>query len=727
MGINYNKENKIFSLQTMNTTYQMRIAEYGYLEHLYYGKKITGDLAWEKRRLKRSFICNPHDAGRDRVFTIDTLEQEYSTFGASDYRTSALNIINSDGSEIADLRYKEHRIYKGKYKLEGLPAAYGEEFDTLEVTLSEIGTGMEVILLYGVLEKYDLITRAVKIVNTTDKDIILNKAMSMCLDFDHCNYDLLSFYGHWTGERLLERKPLRHGKTVMDSARGVSSHHYNPSAILAGHDTNEIEGNCYGFAFVYSGNFSYTAEVDSVNQTRFVMGINPDTFRYTLCSKESFETPEVLITFSSRGFSKLSNNFHHVIRDHICRGIYKKAKRPILVNNWEATKMDFTEEKLLHIAKEAKNLGVEMFVMDDGWFGKRDDDYQSLGDWVVDRRKLPGGLDSLGKKINSIGMKFGIWVEPEMVNEDSDLYRAHEDWCLKAPGRNPARGRYQLVLDMSRKEVQDYIFNSLSEVFHSAPIEYVKWDMNRSITDVWSVQLSPEKQGEVMHRYVLGLYSIMERLIAAFPNILWEACCSGGGRFDVGMLYYMPQIWCSDNTDAIARTEIQYGTSFIYPVSTVGAHVSACPNQQTGRSVPIDTRAAVAYYGTFGYELDFNEINEEEKRKVREQIQFFHKYYEIFMYGDYYRLTNADEHKEYIAWCSVNEDKTQAVMCYLQKFSRSNAPFVKIYFQGLVEDKMYQINKSERIFSGSALMYAGLTMQTIYEDNIAELFVLKAL
>lgn len=725
MSILYEEQSKIFVLETKESTYQMKIAEFGYVEHLYYGKKIEGVLAGENRRLKRSFVCNPNEAGRDRVFTIDTLQQEYPMEGVSDFRAGAVRCRNADGSCAIDLRYKTHKIFRGKYSLEGLPGAYGNDFDTLQLVLEDRITKTEIILLYGVSEEYNVITRAAKIKNNSIQTIVLEKAMSLCLELDNADYDLLSFYGHWTGERRVERKAVRHGRTVIENKRGVSSHHYNPTAVLAERNADETKGECFGFAFVYSGNFSFSAEVDSISQTRFLMGMEEGSFRFVLESEETFTTPETLMIHSDQGLGKLSRDFHKLIRNGICRGKYKNSRRPVLINNWEATKMEFDEEILYDIAKRAAELGVELFVMDDGWFGKRDDDYSSLGDWQADQRKFPNGLKPFVEKINKLPMQFGIWVEPEMVNEDSDLYRKHPEWCLHIPGRKPARGRYQLVLDLARREVREYIYTSMKILLNSANISYVKWDMNRAVTDVWSEEVSAERMGEISHRYVLGLYEILERLIKEFPDVLWEGCCSGGGRFDAGMLYYMPQIWCSDNTDAIARAEIQYGTSFFYPTSTMGAHVSACPNQQTGRTVNIDTRAAIAYYGTFGYELDLQKISEEETEKVRKQISFFKNYYDVLMYGEYYRLKLTNEDGEGQAWCSVGREKTTAILCFLQKFSRSNASFRKVYIQGLKEKAYYRIQNNGSIFSGSALQNAGITLPVCYEDNKAQIWVLE--
>lgn len=725
MSISFHESTKVFTLNTKRSTYQCQVIDYGFLSHLYYGKRLTDDeITYHFVPMDRGFSGNPNDAGADRTFSADYLMQEYSSFGTGDYRSSAFSVTNTDGSNAADLRYQSHTIYAGKPKIKGLPAVYAseEEAQTLEILLKDKATGMEVLLQYSVLEELDIITRHAVIRNHTGETVKLNRALSCCLDFNTCNYDILTFYGRHPMERNLERTSVRHGKISIESVRGTSSHHHNPFMILCDKNADEQNGNCYGLALVYSGNFLAETEVDQAFQTRVVMGINPTGFSYTLADGEEFITPEVILAFSGEGFGMMSRNLHKTMRDHVCRGKYKHERRPILINNWEATYFDFDDEKLVQIAKDAAELGIEMLVMDDGWFGKRNDDNSGLGDWFVNEKKLKGGLDSLCRRINDLGLKMGIWFEPEMISEDSDLYRAHPDWALQIPGRKPVRSRNQLVLDMSRQDVRNYLFERLSDILSSANIEYVKWDMNRHLSDVWSAKLPPERQGEVYHRYVLGLYDLLERITSAFPDVLFEGCSGGGGRFDAGMLYYSPQIWCSDNTDAVERVKIQYGTSFAYPVSSMGAHVSACPNHQTGRTTPLETRAAVAYAGTFGYELDLTRISKEEKEMMKEQVAFFKKHYDTISYGDYYRLTNPFETPEYAAWQFVSEDGSKALLTYVQIRSQACPPVVYLKLQGLDETAYYQIEGSDRIYTGSALMYAGIPMPVMWGDYASRIF-----
>ncbi len=719
MAIYFNESTRQFILRTDSSSYQMQIGKFGYLFHLYYGKRVEEmDLSYLLREVGRAFSGNPYEAGMDRNFSLDVLPQEYSTFGNGDYRTSALMVKNVDGSMETDLRYQSHRIYKGKEKLKGLPATYGEEteVETLVITLEDKVNGLQVDLSYSVFEKYDAIIRSTKLINTSEQSLTLERALTMCMDYS-CpdKMDIITFYGRHAMERQLERTPLRHGKISVGSVRGCSSHHYNPMVILCNHDTGEDYGACYGFSFVYSGNFLAEVELDQSEQVRFVMGIADENFSFSLKKGESFQTPEVIGIYSSEGFHKLSSCYHHLYRKHLIRGKYRDIRRPILINNWEATYFDFDDEKLIGIAKEASKLGVELFVMDDGWFGKRNDDLTGLGDWIVNTEKIKCGLSKLCESINHLGMKFGIWFEPEMVNEDSDLYRAHPDWCLKTPSRMGNRSRYQFVLDMSRKEVIDYLYERIYAILKSANIEYVKWDMNRHLANVYSRTLPPERQGEVYHRYVLGLYELLERIITEFPDILLEGCSGGGGRFDAGMLYYTPQIWCSDNTDAIDRLKIQYGTSFGYPVNTMGAHVSACPNHQNGRITPLPTRGVVAMAGTFGYELDISKMTEEEKGIVKEQIETFKSYADLIAQGEYYRLSNAmEENVFYVAWEFVKEDKTEALLSYVQIHPQTNLLYVRIRWKGLDPRKNYKVEKE--VYSGEVLMNIGYLLPVLQGD-----------
>lgn len=538
----------------------------------------------------------------------------------------------------------------------------------------------------------------------------------MALDFDHKDLDFLHFYGRHAMERKMERSPLQHGFQGVESRRGYSSHQQNPFAVLCKPDATEEYGWCYGASFVYSGNFSIQAEVSQADTTRLTVGIQDTQFEFHLEPGECFTAPEVILSFSDKGLGQLSRNYHKAIRNNVCRGKYKTARRPVLINNWEATYFDFTPEKLVAIAKDAKELGIEMLVMDDGWFGKRDSDFSGLGDWFVNEKKLKGGLKDLVEEVNKTGMKFGIWFEPEMISEDSDLYRAHPDWALTIPGRPFSRARHQLVLDFSREDVRTYIFERMCEILESANIEYVKWDANRHLTDVWSAQLPADRQGEVFHRYILGLYDFLEKLTQRFPDILIEGCSGGGGRFDAGMMYYHPQIWCSDDTDAIERLEIQYGTSFGYPVSTVGSHVSVCPNHQTGRSVSMKTRGIVAMAGTFGYELDITKLSEDDKEMVKIQVEEFKKYYDLIQNGDYYRLTDDGSKSPYVAWEFAAADQSEALLNVVVLRAKANPMLHTVQVKGLKPDAVYRVEGTEEEYLGAALMSGGYPVPVLWDD-----------
>ena len=548
--------------------------------------------------------------------------------------------------------------------------------------------------------------------------------MSACLELPNGSWEAIHFHGRHAMERRLERLPLMHGTMEVGSRRGTSSHQHNPGVILCSPDATEEHGGCYGLSLIYSGNFSMEIEMDQMDSVRAVCGINPEFFEYRLEPGEAFDTPQLMMTYSGSGLSRMSANFHSIIRHNLCRGKYKFARRPVLINNWEATYFDFNEEKILSIARQASEMGIEMLVLDDGWFGSRDSDNAGLGDWFVNTDKLKGGLTDLVTGINGLGMKFGIWIEPEMVNEDSRLYREHPDWALTIPGRKPCRSRNQLVLDMSRSEVRDYVFDSIAAVLKSANVEYVKWDMNRSICDVYSAVLPKERQGEVYHRYVLGIYDLMERFTSSFPNILFEGCSGGGGRFDPAILYYSPQIWCSDDTDGIERLEIQYGTSFFYPISAVGSHVSAIPNHQTGRRTPLATRGVVAMAGSFGYEMDLNLLTEDEKEAVKAQVEDYKKYYDLIHNGDYYRLASPQGDSGFTAWQFVSGDKTRTLLNLVITHVRANAPDLWFKLRGLDPEKRYRLEEDGRIYSGSALMNAGISIPMIMGDYPAVQMVL---
>ncbi len=710
-------KNHVFTLQTKSSTYQMK-EEGGFLFHNYYGPVIGDvDMSYLVCPMDRGFSGQPQEIV-DRRFSLDTRLLEYSAYGTGDYRDYCLHAVYEDGSHVTDLRFVSYEVKEGKYALEGLPAMYqGEEkAETLEITLRDEYKNLEVVLYYGVFEDLDVITRACKIVNQSKEQVRLLRAYSMGLDFDNKDMDMLHFYGRHAMERKMERSPLQHGFQGVESRRGYSSHQQNPFVILCKQDANEEYGWCYGASFAYSGNFSIQAEVSQMDLTRLTVGIQDTQFEFHLEPGESFTAPEVILSFSENGLGQLSRNYHKAIRHNLCRGKYKTERRPVLINNWEATYFDFTPEKLVAIAKDAKELGIEMLVMDDGWFGKRDSDYSGLGDWFINEKKLKGGLKNLVEEVNKAGMKFGIWFEPEMISEDSDLYRAHPDWALTVPGRSFTRARHQLVLDFSREDVRTYIFDRMCEILESANIEYVKWDANRHLTDVWSAKLPADRQGEVFHRYILGLYDFLEKLTQRFPNLLIEGCSGGGGRFDAGMMYYHPQIWCSDDTDAIERLDIQYGTSFGYPISTVGSHVSVCPNHQTGRSVSMKTRGIVAMAGTFGYELDITRLSQEEKDMVKIQVEEFKKYYSLIQQGDYYRLTDDGRKSPYVAWEFAAEDGTEALLNVVTLRVRAYAMPYTVRINGLKPEAVYEVEGTGEKYSGAALMNGGYLLPVIWDD-----------
>lgn len=690
----------------------MQVDRYGFLLHLYYGKKTDTCMDYLLTYYDRGFSGNPYDAGEDRTYSMDTLPQEFPCYGNGDFRSTAFAVENADGSMSCDLRYKSHKIFDGKYNLEGLPAVYAseEEVQTLEILMEDPVTGVKVVLLYGVLPAQDIITRSVSVKNESSGKIYLNKIESASLDFLYGDYELLTFYGRHAMERNVQRVPVVHGTQKIGSVRGTSSHQYNPMMILAEKETTEDKGNCYAMSFVYSGCFQGEVLKDQLNQTRMMLGLQEEAFRYPLETGEMFQAPEVILSYSSEGMNRLSQNLHHCIRQHICRGKYKEEIRPILINSWEAAYFDFTGDTIYELAKAAKEVNIDMLVMDDGWFGKRDDDNSGLGDWFVNEKKLGGTLGNLIKRINDLGVKFGIWIEPEMVSEDSDLYRKHPDWALTVPGRNPVRSRNQLVLDFSRKEVVDEIYDQICKVLDQGNIEYVKWDMNRSLMDVYSSVT--RDQGRVLHDYVLGLYDFLERLVQRYPNLLIEGCSGGGGRFDAGMMYYTPQIWCSDNTDAIDRLRIQYGTSFGYPVSVVGSHVSAVPNHQTGRKTPLHTRGVVAMSGTFGYELNLMKLSEEEKQEIREQIAEYKSYAPIIQNGLYYRLSNPTT-EEICAWEFVHTDEkeqSKVLLNIVMQVIHGNMTVNYVKLQGLEETAVYREEKSGKRYTGAALMYGGMPL-----------------
>ncbi|MDO4298732.1 MAG: alpha-galactosidase [Lachnospiraceae bacterium] len=717
MSIIIDQKEKLFTIHTAQSTYQMTVGKFGHLIHLYYGKKTEGDMRYLLTYGDRGFSGNPYEAERDRTYSLDALPQEYPCYGTGDYRNVALHVKNPDGTYSCDLRYQSARVVEGKYSLPGLPAVHTEAgAETLEVVLADRQSGLEVTLLYGVLADSDVITRAARIRNTGSETPYLEKAASCCLDFLYGAYDLIHFHGRHGMERQFERSSLLHADQVLQSRRGVSSHQQNPFFILADHRTGEESGECYGFSLLYSGGFKAEAAVDQYQQTRAVMGLSDEFFSWPLQQGEIFHTPEAVVCYSARGFSELSFQYHQLIRYHVCRGEWQTKRRPILINSWEAAYFDFDGEKIVEIARQASELGVEMLVLDDGWFGKRDDDFAGLGDWAANEKKLGCTLGEIGTRINALGLKFGLWIEPEMVSEDSDLYRKHPDWAFVIPGRKPVRGRYQLVLDFSRKEVVDCIFEQVAAAIEQANVEYIKMDMNRHLSDIYSHTAVFQNQGVILHKYVLGVYDFLERLLQKFPKLLIEGCAGGGGRFDAGMLYYTPQIWCSDNSDAVERIRIQYGTSFGYPIATVGSHVSAVPNHQTGRSTNIVTRGVVAMAGSFGYELDLKLITPEEKAIVRQQIQDYKKYFDLIQNGRYWRLTSPFEDEDYAAWEFTAQDGSEVLLNVVTLAAHFNGPSLYVRLRGLEEDAVYRMEETGAEYPGSALMYAGVPIPKMTDD-----------
>ena len=703
MAITFNETTRIFTLTTAHTTYQMQADAQGYLLHLYYGARTAGEMDYLLNYGDRGFSGNPNSAGNDRTYSLDALPQEYPSLGTGDFRNYALNIENEDGSQCCNPIYITHEIEAGKYTLKGLPFVRAEEneAETLKIILEDPVTKVELHLLYGVLEKEDIITRSVIIKNAGKAPVTVKKAQSACLDFLHGDYDLIKFYGRHAMERNMERMPVSHESTRIGSRRGTSSHQYNPGVILAGKNTNEDSGSCCGMLFVYSGNFLVEAEKDQYDQTRIQMGLTDELFAYPLEAGAEFTAPEVILSYTNKGLSRLSQQYHHCIMNHICQGKYVHANRPVLINSWEAAYFDFTGDTIVELAKEAKALGIDMVVMDDGWFGKRNDDNSSLGDWYVNEEKLGGTLTKLIERVNAEGVKFGIWIEPEMVSEDSDLYREHPDWAITIPGRKPVRSRNQLVLDFSRKEVRDEIFKRICAVLDQGNVEYIKWDMNRSLADIYAPN--------VTYDYVLGVYNFLEKLTNRYPDILIEGCSGGGGRFDAGMLYYTPQIWCSDNTDAINRTRIQYGTSFFYPVAAMGSHVSAVPNHQTGRVTSMHTRGVAAMSGTFGYELNPALLNAKEKAEIRAQLAQYREYQELIREGDYYRLSNPFQ-DNFAAWMVVSDDRSKALVSVIRLTAEANPPAAYVTLKGMEEDAFYREKTTGKVYPGAALMEAGILL-----------------
>ena len=710
MAVRFDEKKNLFTLQTLDSTYQMKVDDHGVLLHTYYGAPADEtDFSYLIGPEDRGFSGQPGDEKKNRTYSMDYYPLEYPVQGNGDFRVKALKAGFEGEVPALDLRFVSYELEKGKYSLPGLPALFeaeAGEVETLKITLKDRLEEIYVTLFYGVFEKKNVITRAASIENRSGKNVTLKRALSLGLDFMEGDMDLIHFYGKHAGERQFERRNLPHGITEISSSRGTSSHHHNPFVILCDKDTTEDFGNAYGVSFIYSGGFKIQMEKDQVDGIRLVCGLDDEEFLWKLAPGETFVTPEAALSYSEKGLTVLSDQFQKAYHANLIRSPWKDKKRPTLVNNWEATYFGFDAEKLLKIAREAADLGLDMLVLDDGWFGKRDDDNSGLGDWFVNEKKLGCTMKELVDRVNALGLKFGIWLEPEMVSEDSDLYRTHPDWVLQIPGREPNRSRNQLVLDLSRKEVREYMKKFIDDTLSCANISYVKWDMNRSVDNVYSAADPTLSQGAIRHKYVLGLYEVMEDMLTRHPDLLLEGCSGGGGRFDAGMLYYAPQIWCSDNTDAIERLRIHYGTSFGYPMSSVSAHVSVCPNHQNGRVTPFKTRGICAMQGSFGYELDLSKLSEEDKAEARRQITVYTENWELFQSGSYYRLNSPMENHGYTAWSYVSKDQRKASLSVIYTDLHGNPKPVRVKLKGLKKDASYDVDGT--VYTGAALMRGGL-------------------
>lgn len=712
MPIIYNEKTREFHLYNQEISYIIKILDNDQPGQLYYGKRLTHREDFSHLFEYAMRDMSPYAFEGNSTFSLENIKQEYPTFGCGDMRFPAYEIERENGSHVVEFVYKEHKIYNGKPKLEGLPATYVESDDeaqTLELVLEDTSINTRIVLLYTIYEAFPVIARSVRFECDSDEKITLLSAMSACVDLPDKDYEMIDLAGVWARERHVRRHKLDYGIQSIYSMRGCSSYQFNPFLALARENADEFQGQVYGFSLVYSGNFLAQTEVDNYDTARVLMGIHPNGFKWTLGKGESFQTPEMVMVYSEAGLNGMSQTFHKLYRTRLARGTWRDKVRPILINSWEAFYFDFDAPKLLGLADAATDLGMELFVLDDGWFGKRDDSTSSLGDWYPNEEKLKGTLKELAEKINAKGLKFGLWIEPEMTNKDSDLYRAHPDWLLAEQGKRICHSRTQYVLDFSKKEVREYIGDMLENLLAEVPVSYIKWDMNRTFSEVFSNGNDREYQGKVCHKYILGVYELYERLTSRFPHVLFESCASGGARFDPGMLYYAPQGWTSDDTDAIERLKIQYGTSMVYPVSCMGSHVSASPNHQTNRVTPIETRADVAYFGTFGYELDLLKLGEEDKAEIRRQIAFMKEKRDLIQKGTFYRLKSPFEGNE-TAWMIVSEDQKKALVGYYRVMQPVNVGFKRLKLKGLKEDTCYKVSGYDYDCYGDELMQVGMIL-----------------
>ncbi|OUO39065.1 alpha-galactosidase [Megamonas hypermegale] len=720
------KQDNTFILSNNEITYSFSIEKQRYLRHRYFGKRINASTNINQPYFfDRGFCSNPFPDERD--FSLDTLFQEYPDMNQGDFRSPAYVIQTEDGKRVTRFFYKGYKIIKGKPSLKGLPAIYTEndkEAATLCITLEDEYLKAKINLYYTIFKDFAAICRHVEIVNSGKQNLYLERLMAMSMDFAGTDYDVLTLSGSHINEKNINRRHISADTIVIDSNRGASSPQETPAIFLMEREATENFGQVWGFNFVYSGDFQAVVQTGQYNSVRVQMGMNPLTFGWSLKENESFVSPETVMVYSDEGMNKMSQTFHNMYRKRLCRGVYREKIRPILINSWEAFCFDVDEEKCLSLAKKAADLGIELFVLDDGWFKNRVCDKNALGDWVEDENKFPNGIEHLVKEINKMGMQVGIWFEPEMVSPNSDLYRKHSDWIIRSQNYEPILSRCQYVLDLSNPEVCDYVIESLSKVLSKTNVTYVKWDMNRHITDLGSYYLEKDRQRELSHRYMLGLYHILDELNKRFPNVLFEGCSSGGGRFDAGMLYYMPQTWTSDNTDAVCRMKIQYGTSLLFPPITMGAHVSAVPNHQVGRVTPLQTRFIVAMSGNLGYEMDLAQISDEEKEAIKEQIKFYKSIREVIQKGSFYRLKNPQNGNE-AAWNFVSEDKKTVIYCYFKILAEPLRVNTPVRLKGLDENGIYKSKTSGICYGGDELMYAGIVSKPILEDFTSYVYVLE--
>ncbi len=722
--INVNEKDQVFHLHNGRVSYLLYVMDSGQLGHLYFGKALRTDGSYLHMVEK---ACRPMTtciSEGDPYTSYEHLRQEYPVYGTSDYRYPALEVQGTDGSALCKLEYQGYKIFPGKKPLPGLPATYVEnpgEAETLEIRMLDQWRGLEVVLSYTIFRHFDAIARSVRIVNQGEEPLFLDRAMSLSVDLPDGDYESIQLSGSWARERSVIARQLQPGVTAVSSMRGNSSHQHNPFLALKRRNTTEYTGDVCGFSLVYSGNFLAQAEVDNYNVLRVMLGINPFGFRWKLAPGNAFTTPEAVMVWSDKGLNGMSRQFHTLYKNRLVRGYWRDRERPVLINNWEATMFHYTQEDLVRFAQKAQECGIELFVLDDGWFGARNNDRAGLGDWKPNLAKLPDGIKGLAERIEALGMKFGLWFEPEMVNRDSDLFRSNPDYIIQTPGRTPSHGRNQFVLDFSRPEVVDEIYAQMYALLSEAKISYIKWDMNRCISECYSASLPADQQGEVFHRYILGVYDLHERLIRDFPKLLIESCASGGGRFDAGMLYYAPQGWTSDNSDAVERLKIQYGTSLVYPVSSMGAHVSACPNSQVGRNTPIETRGNVAMTGAFGYELDLNRLSEEELMEVRRQVLFYKQNRKLLLQGTFYRLLSPFE-GNFAAWEVVEHDRSRALVTVSRILSEINGPYRRLPLLGLDPDRKYHISSKYLSYEayGDELMQFGLMLEDLSSGQSME-------